>query len=255
MNPDELPNAQPAPAEAPQPAPEFTPGIANAPQLNPEPAPQPEATPAVDPLPPAPGSTQEPAPQAAPATPVSDTPAAPAVDYDAYLDSLIGKANEAPTEIKMPTEEDFQKDEKALENFFSGLVDTAVQRSQAESQKQAVIREAETRAWDEVFVKYPEIKESKPLRDTIHNIRMGAYQRGQAMSPSQVADQLIGDLHREYKKGVNDTNVQTTIRSSQPTGGGSQQQPSPSVNYASLQDGGRNAAVTELEKLISQGLI
>ena len=247
---NETPNVQPEP----QP---FTPGISNAPVDMPQPAQepaQPEPAPAAEQPQPAQGEQQPTQPQSSvePAAPAQEEPKK---DYDAYLDELIGKANSQPVEIKMPTEEDFQRDEKALENFFTGLVDTAVQRAQEASQRQSVIKEAETNAWNDVFAKYPEIKESKQLRDTIHNIRIGAYQRGQSMSPTEVADQLIGELHREYKKGVNDTNVQTTVRSSQPIGGGSRQQPSVGVDFAKLQDGGRNAAVSELEKLMSQGLI
>lgn len=258
MNPNE-PNA-PAPTEAPT----FVPGVANAPQPAPEPAPEPTPAPsqAPDPTPaPTPAPAAEPAPTdpAAPAQPATPAPAEPpkVTDFDAYLDSLV-KANglDTPIELpKTPSQEELEKDDKALEKFFGELVDTAVKKAVNEGQKQTTIREAEAKAWDEAFTKYPEIKDAKGLRDTIHNIRIGAYQRGQALSPVQVADQLIGELHAQYKKGVNDTNVQTTVRASQPLGGGTQTPQTQGVDYSKLQDGGSSAAVDELTKLIEQGKI
>lgn len=257
MNPNDQ-NVQPTNT------PDFVPGIGNAPQPAPEPAQeQPVEQPQEQPQAPteqpqaAPQEAQPAQPAEQPTTQPSQPQANPAAsfDYDAYLDSLIGK--DAP-KIEMPaipTDEQLRDDKEALTKYFGDLVETAVQKSVAENNKQATIREAETRAWNDVFDKYPEMKESKGLRDTVHNIRIGAYQRGQALSPLQVADQLIGDLRGSYKKAVNDMNVQTTVRDSQPLGGGTQPPAAQPVNYGALQDGGQNAAVEELTKLINQGKI
>lgn len=271
MNPNEA-NAptNPAPAEAPT----FVPGIANSQPLPPQPAPEP-AQPTPQPTEqPAPQPTEQPAAPAQPAQPdpnqpapaeqkPAEQPAQPAAepkkdfDYEAYLDSLVGAKKNEPIETpKIPTQQELESDDQALTKFFGELVDTAVKKAVSEGEKNNTIRQAETHAWEEVFTKYPEIKEAKGLRDTIHNIRIGAYQRGQALTPVQVADQLIGDLRTQYKQGVNDTNVQTTVRDSQPLGGGTQTpSASPSVDLASLHHGGSNAAIAELTKLIEQDKI
>lgn len=266
MNPND-PNAnQPTqPTEAPT----FVPGISNAPQIPTEPQnPQPADQPQDQPQNPQPSDQPQNQPQNQP----TDQPTQPtqqpqnnpaptdsngSFDYDAYLDSLIGKDNNQPIEVpKVPSQEELANDDQALTKYFGELVDTAVKKALVESNNQTTVRAAEQRAWEDVFTKFPEIKESKGLRDTIHNIRIGAYQRGQALTPLQVAEQLIGDLHSQYKKGVNDTNVQTTVRESQPLGGGTQTPaPDTRVDYAKLHDGGQNAAVAELEKLMSQGKI
>lgn len=264
MNPNEQPNAQPqAPAE-----PAFVPGIANAPApapAQPEQPQQPAEQPAQQPEQPQ-QPAEQPAEQPAqqpnqPAEQPAENPAPTTnngnFDYDAYLDELIGKSGDTPIEMpKVPTQEELSSDDQALTKYFGDLVDTAVKKALQENNQQTTIRQTEQRAWESVFEKYPEIKESKGLRDTIHNIRVGAFQRGQALTPLQVAEQLIGDLHTQYKKGVNDTNVQTTVRDSQPLGGGTTPPPTgASVDYSKLQDGGQNAAVSELEKLIQQGKI
>lgn len=256
-------NESPAPAaqnEAPQQAQaqetQFTPGIANAPQEYQMPSEQPQdqqsQAQASD------ATQQQPVQQDTQTQAQATQDDTSQVDYDAYLDSLISQNTKPAEEIKVPTAptaEQLESDDQALTKFFGELVDTAVQKALNEGQKQTTIREAEQRAWNDVFGKYPEIKDSKGLRDTIHNIRVGAYQRGQALSPLQVADQLIGDLHEQYKKGVNDTNVTTTIRDSQPLGGGTQAPTAQPVNYARLHDGGEAAAIDELTKLMSQGKI
>lgn len=246
-------NDNPTPA-----APEFVPGIGNAPQPAPEqPVEQPAEQPAQPAEQPTPAAPENPTEQ--PAAPEAEQPQKPEekpLDYDAYLDSLINDAVQG--EIKMPeipTNETLQSDEKALTKFFEDLVDTAAQKSKAEVTREQVIRDAERKAWDETFVKYPELKDSKELRDTIHTLRIGAYQRGQALSPIQVADKYIGDIRNAYKRAVNDTNVQTTVRDSQPIGGGTQAPKAQGVDYASLHHGGDAAAVNELTKLIEQGRI
>lgn len=264
MNPND-PNAQPT--QQPVEAPVFTPGIQNSQPLPAEQPQQPAPAPTEAPTQPTeqPQPAQQPVEQPAQPTQQAAQPASqPAptdsngnFNYDAYLDSLVGADNQKPVEVpKPPTQQELENDDQALTKFFGDLVDTAVKKAVNEGAKQTTIREAETRAWNDVFSKYPEIKESKGLRDTIHNIRIGAYQRGQALSPVQVADQLIGDLHSQYKKGVNDTNVQTTVRESQPLGGGTPTpSAAPTVNLANLHDGGQNAAIAELTKLIEQDKI
>lgn len=258
-------NQENAPVQTPPvpPAPAMpTPGIGMAPNYPPMPEPTPAPTPE-----PAPAPTPEPAPQPTPpadgTTPIQNepTPAVPTetkpqLTYDEYLDSLTQKIPK-PAEFPKPTEID-QNDPEALVKFFEEYGRVTVERAQAAMQEQQVVQTAEARAWKEVFTKYPEIENNPQLRDTIHNIRMGAYHQGQSHSPLQVADALVGTLHAEYKRGVNDTNVQTRIQDSQPLNGGSNPQPAPAVNYEALQQPGQagiDAAVQQLEAMIRAGKV
>lgn len=275
MNPNEPAPQSPAtePQAAPQAAPTFTPGIANGVQT-PQPAPaeptqqQPQVTTQVQDTP-QPNAAPQPAPQptsqevstATPQEPSSQPtqnvpePAQPTqntqqMTYDEYLESLT---KDIPTvEMPKPTDVD-QKDPDGLVKFFDDYSEKLLEKARQDNLKQSIVQNAEREAWGQVFTKYPEIQNNNDLRDTIHNIRMGAYSRGQSLSPIQVADALVGTLHTEYKKGVNDTNVQTKVVDSQPLGGGSQAPVAPEVNYEALQTGGEQAAVAQLEALMAAG--
>lgn len=264
MNPNEQSNApEPVQQQTEQPAP-FTPGIANGvPQPAPQPVenPQPQEQPAVQPTEPQPqANPQEPAPQPnpqAPQNPQNPQPTQqapqenkPQLTYDEYLDSLTKDIK--PIEMPKPT--DVNKDDPdGLVKFFEDYEQKILEKARQENQKQAIVQSAERQAWGEVFTKYPEIQNNTDLRDTIHNIRMGAYSRGQSLSPIQVADALVGTLHKEYKKGVNDTNVQTRVVDSQPLNGGGQPPQQAQVNYEALQSGGEQEAVRQLEALMASG--
>lgn len=264
MNPNEQPtnvptpapaaNPEPTPAPAPSnepvaPAP-FTAGIANdvpvftqpteptAPveptPTDPQPAPQPTPAPAANPAP-------EPAPQ-------------PKVNsYEEYLESLVGK----PEEFTVPKPQDVPADDpEALNKFFSEYGEVIKKDILSQVNRQAAVQNFEAVEWNKAFTKYPEIKDNAKIRDTIHSLRMGAFSRGEVMSPTQAADFLVGALHDEYKKGVNDTKVTTEIVDNQPTHIGTGAPAAPTgVNYNALQDGGTEAAIRELESLMAAGKI
>lgn len=267
MEPNVTPTAQPTPQPTPAPAP--TPGIGMAPNYQPTPAPDPAPQPAPQPEPNQPAPQTEPQPQPAPQpTPQPDgtvpqqnpqpqptqEPVKTQQSYEEYLDSLT-KAD--PIELPKPTDID-KDDPEGLVKFFEEFGKATEARARQAMQQESAIQRAETDAWNEVFTKYPEIKENKALRDTVHNIRMGAYNSGQLLSPLQVADGLVGTLHDAYKKGINDNQVQVRIQDSQPLNGGGNP-PAPSgVNYENIQlpgQAGMDAAVSELQKLIDAGKI
>lgn len=255
-------------------SPAFTPGIANSVPV-PTPAPEPVQQPA-EPVAPVAQPTQQPVqepqqfqqPIQAPQEPVQQVqptePSQPVqqpapqqeplkqLSYDEYLDSLTKDIK--PVELPKATDVD-KDDPEGLNKFFDDYGKKMIEQARQELQKEQVVQAAEARAWQDVFTKYPEVLEDKNLRDTIHNIRMGEYSRGQSRSPLEVADQLVGALHSRYVKGINDTNVQTHIQESQPLNGGGQPQPQPAVNYEALQEGGRDAAVMQLTQMIEQGKI
>lgn len=227
------------PAEAPAEAPAETP----APAENPAEAPQPAAN-----------SSETPAP-ANPSNPPAETPA-PQMSYEEYLDSLLKDLPEAPA-TPNPSDEKYKtgKDEDLVQ-FFTDFEQSIIQKSQAEQQRAAALQQAESKYWGDASGKYPEIASDSDLRNTIQNIRMGSMQTtGKLPTPLEVADALIGTLHNQYKKGVNDTNVQTQVVASQPNAGGSRPQTSEQINYEAVQSGNQGDLVGEVTKLINMGKI
>lgn len=256
MNPENVqPTAPaaptPAPVEAPQPAPQPTAPLAPTPGIQNSPAPQPNqfeqpSAPAPVENPAAPADPNAPAPTPAPAP-------APKMTYDQYLDSLVGDIK--PVELPKPTDVPAD-DPDGLVKFFDDFGDKIIQRVTQEQEKATRVQTAEATAWKDAFTKYPEIESNAELRGIVHNIRMGAFQRNENMSPTEAADQLVQTLHNEYRKGQNDERVTTTVVASQPLGGAGQPAPQgATVNYEALHTGGRAEAVNQLEALIRDGKI
>lgn len=267
-----LENAPTNPTPAPMPTPPVpplppAPGIGMAPnfpatdvQPVPQPAdpiPQPQAPQQPEPQPqpqqpqPAPQDPNQPQPQQNPQPSPTTDPTKQQQTYDEYLESLV-KNVEKPQDLPNPKDVP-ENDPEALSKFFEEFGRVTEQRARAAMQQEHIIQQAEGRAWREVFDKYPEIQKNPTLRDTIHNIRLGAYQRGESLSPIQVADGLVGTLSEQYRKGINDTNVQIRVQDSQPLNGGGQPQPTQGVNYEALQQpgvAGQEAAIAEIDKLI-----
>jgi hypothetical protein len=145
----------------------------------------------------------------------------------------------------------------AIKQFFDDLVNTAVQRSSAEVSRQQAIQLAERGLWDKAFEKYGSLRVNKPLRDMVHSIRMGYFQRGQAITPTQAADKLLDAMKNQYQRGVADSQVHTTIEQVQPNSGGSAAQPPTSMDAAStleaVQTGGEVALAEILDAEIKAG--
>lgn len=248
--PTNVPTNEPAPQApqpAPQPAPEpptFTPGVANDVVLTPQQPTEPQAAPQ-EPTP-----QQDPNPQPQPQPQNPQEPAPKAQTYEEYLESIVGK----PQDIEVPKASGVA-DPAELDKFFDEYGAAIRNQVMQEVRQSQAVQNYERQEWDKVFSKYPEVKDNTAIRDTIHSMRLGAFNRGEGMTPLQAADFLVGALHNEYKKGVNDTNVQTEVAQAQPLNGSGAPAPDVGVNYGALQDGGRDAAVTQLEQLIAAGKI
>lgn len=223
-----------------------TPGISNSPAPIPEPiaAPvEPAPAPAEVPLEPA---APQPAPTALPTTEPKK------LTYEEYLDSLVG---DIPT-VELPKPTDVPADDPdGLVKFFDDYGNKLMERMAQEQQRTTRIQEAEAKGWGDAFAKYPEIKDNAKLRDIVQNIRVGAFQNNQSMTPLEASEQLVDTLHNEYRKGQDDQRVTTQIVASQPLGGGSTAPVASTVNYQALQDGGRNEAVNQIEALMRDGKI
>ena len=272
---------QPAPQPAPQPTPQPTATPVATPQAPPQAPSAPaepsdpfatlfnqpsEPTPPTQPVaPPAPTPPQQPTeptpqpqqptePQPAPQAPAQ--PAEPAYQsFDDYMNETLKNVPKAPD---LPNPESISPDDPAqIKQFFDDLVNTAVQKAKAETTRSNAIQARERALWDEAFDKYGSLRTKKPLRDMVHSIRMGYFQRGIAITPKQAADKLLESLGNQYKQGVADNQVVTTIERVQPTSGGSGAPATTSLDkkemLTAVQDGGEVALAEILDAQIKAG--
>lgn len=251
------PQQQPA-APTPQPAPSSQPqdpfAMFAQPQAPAEPQ-QPTAQPTAQPTP-QPQAPQQPA-QAPAAT---HAPAAPAsqeeeyLSFEQYMDSVTGGK---PKDIPLPDASKINPDDEAgIKGFFDDLVNTAVQRATQDFNRKQSLQTSERKLWDDAFEKYGTLRSNKKLRDMVHNIRMGEFQRGVAITPTQAAEQLLSAFHVQYQRGVADNQVVTTIQDVQPMGGGGspvETTVDKETVLKSLQTGGEDALANYLDGEIKAG--
>lgn len=284
-------NNQPAPVATPPATPQATPAPAQQPaQPTPQPAPTsqpagdpfeslfatppatpPAAPPTTPPATPPPSQPTEPVPTPQPQQPV-ETPqptpapgtvveptATPPEDnyetYEDYMKSVVGDLDTAP---QLPDHSKIAPDDEAgIKNFFDDLVNTAVARAKQETARTNAIQVKERTLWDAAFDKYGSLRTNKNLRDMVHNIRMGHFQKGIAITPTQAADKLLDALKAEHQRGVADNTVVTTIESTQPQGGGSGQPVPTTLDketvLTAVQTGGETALASYLDTEIKAG--
>lgn len=220
------PTAQTPPQQTPQPT---------------EPTPQPQQP--VE-TPPAPTPTE----------PVATPTPEPEQSFDDYMKSVVGDIAPAP-DMPDPTNVNAE-DEESIGKFFEDLMTTAEQRFEANYERKMAIQNSERQLWDGAFDKYGSLKENKQLRDMVHAIRRAEFDKGVAITPTQAADRLLDALKQQYQRGVADNQVQTTIESVQPTGGGGQDVATTLTNQnvlESVQTGGEQALTDYLDSEIKAG--
>lgn len=251
----EAPTPQPAPTQ--QTSDPFASLFASEPEPTPEPTqptePAPQPTEVAQPTQP-----QEPAQPTQTSQPAAPAPTQPQEDYqtyDEYMKQVMAGVPEAP---KSPDPEKVNPDDPAaIKGFFDELVNTAVTRAQAETARQSAIQTSEKRLWDSAMEKYGTLKTNKQLRDTVHAVRMGYFNRGIALTPTQAAEKLLEGLGSQYRQGVADSQVVTTYESVQPTGGGSAAPVATSLDkenaLTSVQSGGETALAQILDQEIKAG--
>lgn len=172
------------------------------------------------PQPSQPTEPQQPTPQVE-QQPVSSQ-AAPAEEYETYDQYMARVTANVPQAPVQPDPEQIDpNDPAAIKGFFDDLVNTAVQRSNHEIARKTAMQTAEKAAWETAFDKYGSLRTNKALRDTVHTIRMGYFQRGIALTPTQAADKLLESLGQERRAGAAGAQVVTTYEQVQPNGGGS----------------------------------
>lgn len=243
-------NATPTPTE-PQPNPQPT-------QTPTEPV-QPVQAPATPALAVEPGQPQTPPTQTPPTQqPAQPTPAIPQPDqFQSYEDwqkevlKGVPEVPAAPDASKVP-----QDDPAAIKGFFDDLMGTAEKRFEAKFERKNAIQAAEKKGWDEAFSKYETLKTNKNVRDMVHNIRMGYFSKGIAITPTQAAQKLLESLNTSYKQGMTDNQVTTTIENVQPVGGQGTPIPTTLDKNAALtavQDGGEQALASMLDAEVKAG--
>ena len=168
----------------------------------------------------------EPTPQPQQPTETQPTPQAQPVaqeeTYETYDEYVARVTANVPALPAQPDPEQIDpNDPQAIKGFFDELVNTAVQRSNTEVARKTAMQTAERQAWDDAFDKYGSLRSNKQLRDTVHTIRMGYFQRGVALTPTQAADKLLESLGQERRAGAAGAQVVTTYEQVQPNGGGS----------------------------------
>ena len=185
------------------------------------------AQPAAPAEPAAPQPTQptEPVTTPQPATPAEPAPVAPAqpevVKYQTFDEYMESIAPTPATPVATPDASQIDPtDQEGIKKFFDDLVNTAVEKATQTIGRKEAIQTAERQLWDRAFEKYGSLRENKKARDLVHSIRMGHFQRGQAITPTQAADILLESMGQQYQKGVADSAVVTTIEEVQPQGGG-----------------------------------
>lgn len=206
--------------------------------------------------PPAP-APQEPVQPQQPSTPT--TPPAPAEpqyqSFDDYIESIT-KDLPAPTAAPKLEEID-QNDPAAIQQYFTDFAKSIREETINEIRRTESIERAEKRGWDEAFEKFPSIKKNPAVRDMVHNLRMGKFQNGIAMTPLQAAEELVKNMNLQYRKGIADTQVVTTITDTQPNGGGGveviPQQPQGQANLVTAAADGEAALAAALDAQIKAG--
>lgn len=228
-------SGQPAPAElAPVAEPQLQPApVTNQPSPTTQPtdpfaslfASEPAST---EPVQPAQQPIEQPTPQPTqPTEPVQPTPqaqpqVAPTADYETYDEYMARVTASVPAAPSRPDAKNIDaNDPDAIEGFFDELMKTAEQRFESNYSRKNAIQTAEKSAWDAAFSKYGSLRDNKPLRDTVHTIRMGYFQRGIALTPTQAADKLLESLGQERRAGAAEAAVVTTYEQVQPNSGGS----------------------------------
>lgn len=277
------PNSQPTPADvaavsahlgeqpAPQPAPQPT---QPEPQMQPA-APTPQPAPSQEPSDPfAQLFASEPAPVEAPAQPTQESapvemaqptpqqapqpepqPTNDYQTYEEYMQSVVAGLPEAPA---APDPETINaEDPQAIKGFFDDLLSSAEKRFEANYARKQAIQNSEKRLWDEAMDKYGSLRNNKQLRDTVHAIRMGHFNRGIALTPTQAAEKLLESLNHERRAGAAGAQVVTTYEQVQPNGGGSGAPVPTNLDkqntLEAVQTGGETALAEILDQQIKAG--
>lgn len=118
-------------------------------------------------------------------------------------------------------------------------------------------QQQEQRAWRQVEQKYPQISESKDLRDMLHNIRVGNVVQGGEADLVKIADNMFGQLGAAKSQGRADASVSRKVQkaASLETATANSGEPKSSQALDRIASGDNAAAESLLSEWISEGKI
>lgn len=168
-----------------------------------------------------PSPTPQPSQPTGTTQPTQTTPSQPGGDdyqtFDEYMKEAISSVGQEPT-MPDPGSVDPNSPE-SIKGFFDNLVTTAVAKAEQSVNRKSAIQTKEQQLWGAAFDKYGSLRTNKSLRDMVHNLRMGYFQKGVAITPIQAADKVLEAFGTQYKRGIADNQVTTTIEQVQPNAG------------------------------------
>ena len=98
---------------------------------------------------------------------------------------------------------------------FQTLAQTLTAQARQEASNQIMVAEAEKRAWERTFTKYPQVRENKELRDQIHKMRLGEVAvTGKPVSPQKMADRYFSQIRQAREDGVRQAVETTKVQAS-----------------------------------------
>lgn len=216
-----------------------------------EPVPTPQPQQPVEPSQPTP-QAQPTQTQPVPVQPVQPTEPRTQT-YEEYMNEVLGNVPQAPAQ---PDPSQVNPDDpESIKNFFDTLMSTAEQRFEANYARKQAIQNSEKRLWEQAFDKYASLRTNTELRGMVHAIRMDEFSKGRAITPTQAAEKLLAALNAQYRQGVADNQVVTTIEQVQPNGGGTTQVSTTAdanQDLLAVQTGGEQALAEILEKQLRQ---
>lgn len=189
-------------------------------------------------------------PQDAPVEPVQDTTTpAPAVDdanqdatetevsTPAVAEALVETVEEdygypeyklpplQPLDIaSLPVNEQNLIDPDAMSAAFNQQIANAEERATMRARQSFQEQQAETRAWDKAYEKYPDLKGNKELRDMVQQARIGQFTESfnrntdpstvKIRTPMQVADTIFKHIGTAKQEGMKQATTNTVVQQS-----------------------------------------
>lgn len=149
--------------------------------------------------------------------------------FDAYLDEHYPLP-------EMPKWEDVPGDDpNALGEFFAKQADTNREIMRIENQREQVKSVRDDYLWEEVYTKYPNLKQAPRVQTILKQMFAGSRAEGLNQTPLQVTDAYVGELNANWRSGYRANQTQTVIRQSQPMPNGGQN-PTPPASTITNED-------------------
>ncbi len=125
---------------------------------------------------------------------------------------------------KLPVDENNLIDPNALAGVINQQIATAEERATMRAQQAFQEQQAETKAWEKAYEKYPDLKGNKELRDMVQQTRIGQFTDAfsktknpsevKLRSPMQVAETLFRHIGSAKQEGMKQATTNTVVQQS-----------------------------------------